>query len=123
MLKLKRLDGFLLAVFYAVVGIFQIVVLVLSSSNLVPPHVGALAFLSLIAAYGLFKTKKWSVWLVTALFFLQLTFAAVTLYASNMLYAFYPQTSLILLNIALTLLIVFSFISFVYVAAKRKTFQ
>jgi hypothetical protein len=123
MLKLKRPDGFLLAVFYAVVGISQIIVLVLLSSNFVPPHVGALSILNLIAAYGLFKNKKWSVWLVIALFFLQLTFAAVTLYASYRLYFFYPQMSLILLNIALALLIVFSFISFVYVVAKRKTFQ
>jgi uncharacterized membrane protein (DUF2068 family) len=117
MLKLKHLNGFLLSIFYAVVGILQIVVLVLSSPTLIPPHVGALAIISLIAAYGLFKTRKWSVWLVIALFFPQLTFAAATLYVS------YSETSLILLNIALTLFIALLFISFVYVAAKRKTFQ
>lgn len=121
--KLKRIDGFLLAFFYTFVGISQIVVLALSDSTLMPPHVGALAVLSLIAAYGLSKTRKWSVWLVIVLFFPQLTFAAVTLYASNTLYAVHPEMILILLNIALALLIVFSFVSIVYVAAKRKTFE
>jgi uncharacterized membrane protein (DUF2068 family) len=122
-LKIKRWDGFLLAVFYVVVGISEIVVLAFSNSTLMPPDIGALAILNLIAAYGLFKTKRWSVWLVIAIFFPQLTFAAITLYASYTFYALHPETSLILLNVALALLIVLSFISLVYVAAKRKTFQ
>jgi len=121
--KIKRRDGFLLAVFYTVVGAFQIVILALSSATLIPPHVGALAILSFIAAYGLFRTRKWSVWLVIVLFFPQLVFGLASLYASIALYALLPEVSVLLLNIALAVFIVLSFTSFVYVAAKRKTFQ
>jgi len=119
--KVKRRDGLLLAVFYAVVGALQLVVLAFSDFKMV--SVGALAVLSLIAAYGLVRARKWSVWLVLMLFFPQVVFGAASLYASVALYALFPDMSLLLLNIALAVFIVLSFASFVYVAAKRKTFQ
>jgi len=119
--KVKRRDGLLLAVFYAVVGALQLVVLALLDVRMV--WIGALAVLSLIAAYGLLKARKWSVWLVIMLFFPQLVFGAVSLYYNILLYALLPELSLLLLNIGLAVFIVLSFVSFVYVAAKRKTFQ
>jgi len=118
--KVKRRDGLLLAVFYAVVGVAEIVVLV--ASNFLPVA-GALAVLSLIAAYGLLTVRKWSVWLVICLFFPQLVFGLTSLIASIALYALLPEVSVLLLNIALTVFVALSFISFVYVAAKRKTFE
>jgi len=110
----------LLAVFYAVVGVAEIAVLVLSNFL---PVAGALAVLSLIAAYGLLMTKKWSVWLVIGLFFPQLVFGAATLYASIVAYWLYPTSNLLLFSALLLVFIVLSFISFLYVAAKRKSFQ
>jgi len=101
----------------------QIVILVLSSSALIPPHVGALAILSLIAAYGLFNAKKWSVWLVIILFFPQLVFGTVSLYALLIVHSRIADVTLLLVNIALTMFIFLSLLSLVYVAAKRKTFQ
>jgi len=117
----KRRDGLLLALFYAVVGVAQLVVLAQTNLRLFPS--GALAVLSFITAYGLFTVKKWSSWLVIGLFFPQLVFGAVTLYASILLYSLYPEVSLLLLDVLLVLLIVLSLVSFVYVTAKRKTFQ
>jgi hypothetical protein len=67
--------------------------------------------------------KKWSVWLVIGLFFPQLVFGAVTLYAAFLQYTAYQEITLLLLNIALAIFIILIFISFVYVAAKRKSFQ
>jgi len=122
-LQIKRRDALLLAVFYAVVGVLQIAILVLSSSSRMPPHVGALAVLSLIAAYGLLRVKKWSVWLIIILFFPQIAFGASSLYATIILYALIPDVALLLANVALALFLILSFLSFVYVAAKRKTFQ
>ncbi len=119
--KIKRRDGLLLAVFYAIVGAFQIVALALLDVRMV--WIGALAVLNLIAAYGLLRARRWSVWLVITLFFPQLVFGTMSLYASILLYALVPELSLLLLNIALAVFIVLSFTSFVYVAAKRKTFQ
>jgi len=119
--KVKRRDALLLAVFYAVVGAFQIVALALLDVRMM--WIGALAILSLIAAYGLFRAQRWSVWLVIMLFFPQLVFGAVSLYAGISLYMLIPEFTVLLINIALGVFIVLSFISFVYVAAKRKTFQ
>jgi len=120
--NVKRRDAFLLAVFYAVVGALQLAILAVSSYALVPPHVGALAVLSLISAYGLLRARKWSVWLVIVLFFPQLVFGAVSLYA-NITYYGMQEFSLLMIDIALAVFIVLSFISLGYVAAKRKTFK
>jgi len=119
-LNVKRRDGLLLAIFYGVVGIAEIAVLAMSNFL---PMAGALAVLSLIAAYGLFTARKWSVWLVIGLFFPQFVFGAVTLYASILAYSLYPTVNLLLLDALLILFIVLSFVSFVYLAAKRKSFQ
>lgn len=104
-------------------GVLQIAILVLSSSSLIPPHVGALAILSFIAAYGLLRAKKWSVWLVIILFFPQIVFGAFSMYATMILYALIPDVALLLANVALAFFMIISFLSFVYVATKRKTFQ
>jgi hypothetical protein len=120
--KVKRRDGFLLAVFYAVVGGLQMIVFALSNYNVMPPHVGALAVLSFIAAYGLLRAKKWAVWLVIILFFPQLVFGAISLNAGVVLYRIIPEFTVLLIDIALGIFIVLTFISFVYIAARRKTF-
>jgi len=120
-LKIQRRDGLVLAIFYAIVGVAHIVVLALLDFRFFPS--GALAVLSFIAAYGLFTVKKWSVWLAIGLFFPQFVFGAVTFYASMLRYISYQEMAFLWLNIALTILIVLSFVSFLYVAAKRNSFQ
>jgi len=120
-LKVKRRDGLLLAVFYIVVGVSQLVVLALSNFALFTS--GILAVVSFVTAYGLFTVKNWSVWLVIGLFFPQLVFGVATLYDSLVIYTLYQEAVFMLLNIALAAFIVLSFVSFVYVAARRKSFQ
>jgi len=116
-LKVARRDALLLAVFYIIVGIVQIVVL--ASTNIALFTSGVLAVLSFIAAYGLFTVKKWSVWLVIALFFPQFVCGVSILWASMN-----QQLSFMVFSIApAVIIIVLSFISFVYVTVKRKSFQ
>ena len=119
-LKIKRRDALLLAVFYAVVGVLQLATLTLDIRMF---WIGALAVLSLVAAYGLFTVQKWSIWLVIGLFFPQIVFGASTLYYLIVDYSFSMETTILLLDTALAVFIFLSFISFIYVAAKRKTFQ
>jgi hypothetical protein len=115
-LKVKRKDELLLAIFYTVVGIVQIIVLALANFRLFTS--GVLAVLSFIAAYGLLTAKKWSVWLVIGLFFPQFVFGATIILASMN-----QQLSFMLLSMAPAVIVIgLSFISFVYVAAKRKSF-
>ena len=119
--KIKRRDALLLAVFYGIVGILQLAALVLWDVRMV--WIGALAILSLLAAYGLFTVKKWAVWLVIGLFFPQIVFGTWTLYGLVSLYSFSFDTTSLLLEVAMSLFIVLSLASFVYVAAKRKSFE
>lgn len=119
-MKVERKDTLLLAVFQIAVGIVHIFVLV---SNLAIFTSGILAVLCFIAAYGLLTSQKWSPSLIIALFFPQLAFGAATLYASIINYSDYQTSTFMLLGVALSAFIILSFITFVYTAAKRKTFQ
>ncbi len=64
--------------------------------------------------------RKWSVLLVTALFFLGITFGATTLYNSVTLQTF---EGALLLHTALIVYMIMLLIAFVYVVAKREEFE
>ncbi len=119
-LKVKRRDGLLLAVFYAVVGILQLATLAVIDIRMM--WIGALAILSLIAAYGLFTSRKWAVWLVIGLFFPQAVFGIFTLYGVISLYSSAELIPL-LMEISLGAFLFLSLVSFIYVATKRNTFE
>jgi len=119
--KVKRRDGLLLAVFHAVVGILELATLAVIDIRMM--WIGALAILSLIAAYGLFTARKWAVWLVIGLFFPQAVFGIFTLYGVISLYSLSVELTPMLLEVSLGIFLVLSLASFIYVAAKRKTFE
>jgi hypothetical protein len=113
--RVKRRDVLLITIFYAVVGVLQLATFAVFDIRMV--WIGALAILSLIAAYGVFTVQKWSVWLIIGLFFPQVVFAASTLYGSISLYSLSSETTVLLLNASLIVFIVLSCISFAYVIA------
>jgi len=119
--KVKRRDGLLLAIFHAVVGILQLATLALFDIRMV--WIGALAVLSLIAASGLLTARKWAVWLVIGLFFPQVIFGIWSLYGMISLYSLSLELTPLLLEVSLGIFVVLSLASFIYVAAKRKTFE
>ena len=106
--------------FYGIVGILQLAALALWDVRMV--WVGALAIFSLLAAYGLFTVKRWAVWLVICLFFPQIVFGIWTLTGLVSLYSFSFDTVSLLLEVSMSVFIILSLVSFVYVAAKRKSF-
>lgn len=116
-----RLDTFLLSVFYVISGGANAFILIVDSFRFMPA--GVLAVLSFMVAYGLLKGRKWSVRLVVVMFFPVVTFASFTLYASVLWYTFYPSLEMLLFHFSLIMYIILSFISFVYVTAKRKSLQ
>jgi hypothetical protein len=119
--KVKRRDALLIAIFYAIVGVLQLATLAVFDVRMV--WIGALAILSLVAAYGMLMVQKWSVWLIIGLFFPQVVFAASTLYGSIALYSLSSEITVLLLNASLVVFIILSCVSFVYVVAKRSSFQ
>jgi len=118
-LKVESPVVFLFSVFYIIAGVVEVFYLVVENFA-APPHIGVLGLLSLITAYGLFKMRKWSVLLVTALFFSGITFGATTLYNSVTL-----QTleGALLFHTALIAYMIMLLIAFVYVVAKREKFE
>lgn len=119
-LKSEHPGILLVSLFYAVVGVVLVSVLLLANFRLF--HVGVLAVLNLILAYGLFKMKKWSVKLLAALFLPQVVFGVITLY-SVMGWTLSPVWETTAFNLSLILYVVLCFVSLVYVAAKRKDFK
>lgn len=120
-LKTRQLGSLLLPIFYTVAGVGNTYMLVLDRCTFMPA--AAFAVLSFIAAYGLFIKKRWAVWIVMMLFFPAAMFGVATLYFSVRLYTFYPSIDVLLIHLAFIFYVVLSFVSFAYVAAKRKTFQ
>ncbi len=120
-LKVERLGVLATSIFYVIVGGAEAIVLALSNFSLV--HVGPLAVLSLITAYGLFRMKKWSVFLVTILFFPAITFGAFTFYASVIGQTFYPSVDVLLFHLALIVYLILTLIALIYVVAVRKDFK
>jgi len=120
-LKVERLGVLVFSVFYAVVGGAETLLLVFSNFTL--PHVAFLAVLSLTTAYGLLRTRRWSVWLATILFFPAITFGATTLYVSVTQQTFYPSLEAFLFHILLMVYLIMSVAAFAYVVAKRRDFQ
>jgi hypothetical protein len=117
--KVENPVVFLFSVFYIIAGAVEIFYIVAEKFD-APPHIGVLGLLSLITAYGLFKMRKWSVLLVTALFFLGITFGAITLYNSVIWRTFEGE---LLLHTALIAYMIMLLIAVVYVVAKREKFE
>ena len=117
--KVENQVVFLFLVFYIIAGAVE-VFYVVAENFAPPPHIGVLGLLSLITAYGLFKMKKWSILLVTALFLLGITFSAITLYNSVILQTF---EGALLFHTALIAYMIMLLIAFMYVVAKREKFE
>ena len=120
-LKVEKLGVLAVSIFYVIVGGAEAIVLALSNFRLI--HVGPLAVLSLITAYGLLRMKKWSVFLVTILFFPAITFGASVLYASVIRETFYPSVDVLLFHLALIVYLILTLIALIYVVAVRKDFK
>lgn len=120
-LKVEKPGALAVSIFYVVVGGAEVLVLALSNFTLV--HVGPLAVLSLITAYGLIRMKRWSVLLAVILFFPAITFGATTLYASVVWQTFYPSLEILLFHLALIVYLVLTFVASIYVVAVRKNFK
>ena len=111
--KVKSVGMFTAFLFYAIVGVTCFAVLAIVDFSLV--HIGMIGILSLITAYGLLKSRAWTLWVVIALLFIATTFSAYTLY-----FAFEKD---VLLNVSMIAYLIFTWIFTAYTASKRKTLE
>jgi len=112
-LKIENVGMFVAFVFYAVVGIICFAVLAIVDFSLV--HIGIIGILSLITAYGLLRSRAWTLWVVVALLFIATTFSAYTFY-----FAFEKD---VLLDVGMIAYLLFTWVFTAYTAAKRKTLE
>jgi len=111
-LKIENIGMVAALAFYAIVGIVCFAVLPIADF---PPHIGIIGILSLITAYGLFKKRVWTIWLVVMLFFIATTFSAI------MLYYFLGKD--LLLDVSMIAYLISTWVFTAYTATKRKTLQ
>jgi hypothetical protein len=102
--------GFLVAVaFYAVAGVSFLIFLA-SDFGLI--HICLMGVLSLATSYGLFRKRVWALWSALVLFFIANAFAFSMLY--------YAMGKNILLDLAVLLYLVLTWIFTVYIASKKR---
>jgi len=111
-LKIESKGMFTASVFYAVVGIICFVVLAM---DLRLVHIGIIGIFSLITAYGLFKKRVWTIWLVAMLFFIATVFSAYNLY--------YFLGKDLILDISMIAYLILTWVFTAYTAAKRNTLE
>jgi hypothetical protein len=111
-LKIESKGMFTAFVFYAVVGIICFVVL---ATDLRLVHIGILGIFSLITAYGLFKKRAWTIWLIAMLLFIVTTFSVYNLY-----YFFGKD---LILDISMAAYLILTWVFTAYTAAKRKMLE
>lgn len=118
-LEVERIGVTLFSVFYAIVGCVLLAYVGLSSFR-APPTVGILGFLSLVTAYGLIKTRKWSIILVIALFFVGTTFGATELYPSIVRQTLNLNIEIMMFNLALIVYLIVMLAATIYIVARRR---
>jgi formate hydrogenlyase subunit 3/multisubunit Na+/H+ antiporter MnhD subunit len=109
-LKTENMGSLATIAFYGIAGIILLIAMALSGF---PPHVGLIGITSIIAAYGFFKKRFWTIWLVAALFLVATTFSLFTLY--------YVIFSDLLATIGMLTYAILTWIFTAYVVAHRKS--
>ncbi len=112
---------FFFALFYLVAGVANFVILGIYGFSLF--HVALVAVLSLIAAYGLYRVQRWSLWVVVALFFIATTYDAFLLNAFWASYATILDVGSLFAVIALIAYLILTLVATIYVVARRKNLR
>jgi hypothetical protein len=99
-------------VFYLAVGMIFLALLPMTDFA---PHLGIIGIFSLIAAYGMFRRRNWTIWLIVMLFFVGTTFSVYMLY--------YYLFSDYLLGIGMLAYLILTWVSTAYVASKRGSLE
>jgi hypothetical protein len=121
MLKIEYKGMFLFAIFYLIAGIANLLILGMHNFRLL--HVTLVAFLSLITAFGLYRMRSWSLWLVTGLFFITTTYSALMLNAYSTNYATNPDITNLLAILTWAAYLILTWIATTYILAKRKNLR
>lgn len=111
-IKIEKTGVFFAAIFYAIVGIVFFVLLPLANF---PPHIGIIAIMSLVAAYGLYEKRNWTLYPVVILFFIVTVFGLYTIYFATFVNVFATVGAIVFL--------VLTWIATIYTTARRRALE
>lgn len=120
-LNMEHKGLFFFALFYLVAGVLNLLVLVASDFGLF--HIGLVAVLSFVTAFGLYRLQSWTLWPVLALFLIATTYSALMLNAFVTNYQASPDTSLAFGVFVYTAYLILTWIGTAYVSVKRKNLR
>jgi hypothetical protein len=106
-------------VFYLVVAVVNFVILGVYGLALF--HVSLVAVLSLLAAFGLYRLRRWSLWLVVGLFFIATTYGATMLSATLGEYSGSMDIGVLFGVLVWIVYLVLTWVATIYVVARRKS--
>ena len=112
-LKIEDVGIFAASIFHVAVGVICFVVLATVDFGLI--HIGLVGIISLATAYGLFRRRLWALWSIFVVSFM------ATALAFSMLY--YTVRSDILIDAAMIVYLVLTWVFTVYVASKRSKLE
>lgn len=112
-LKIESKGMFATLVFYAAAGIIFLVAMPVEDFQ---PQLGILGVFSLIAAYGMFKKRNWTIWFIVVLFFTAATFSALMLNYS------YLKADYVL-GVVVAVYLILTLISTAYTMLRRKLLE
>jgi hypothetical protein len=110
---MENIGIFAAVAFYAIVGIICFATLAIVDFRLI--HISIIGILSLITAYGVFRKRSWSFWLVAMLFFIATTFSAYTLY--------YFALQNLVLGLSMIAYLILTWVFTLYMALNRKILE
>ena len=120
-LGVEQKGMFMFTMYHLVAAVANFAVLGLFGLGLF--HVGIVAVLSLVAAWGLYGLRRWSLWIVVGLFFIVTTYSAVMLNASLRSYSSNTDAGGALSIVTWIAYLVLTWIATIYVAARRKNLR
>jgi uncharacterized membrane protein (DUF2068 family) len=104
---------------YLVAG--MLLLIIMAESKHMPVHVGFIGLLSVIASYGVFRMRRWALYLATLSSLFSLAFSSITLSAMIMLFSHDPIDILALIGIAVYMFL--SMALLVYLVTQRESFS
>lgn len=121
MFEVEHKSMLFFAIFYLIAGIANFVIMVVYGFGLF--HVAIVALLSLIAGFGLYRLQNWSLWFVVSLFFITTTYGALMLNTFLEKYTEVPDIANLVAIVAWLVYLLLTWISTVYVTARRKNLR
>jgi len=120
-LKMKNKWMLFFTIFYILVGAANLMIVGIYDFGLF--HIGLIAILSFVAAFGLYQQQSWVLWPIFALFFISTVYSVLMINAFLGNYQVNPHAGIILGVVAYCAYLVLTWIGTAYIGVKRNDFK